>query len=82
MGMKLLLPLTIVCSLFTGGIALAQAPLYTLRGRITDATSQPPLIGATVIVTDLTPALVTTVVDAKGDFALPGVPVGQHDVRI
>jgi CarboxypepD_reg-like domain len=50
-----------------------------LRGSVRDKESHIPLIGVTVSVTDVTPAI-GTVTDTAGNFSLPGVPVGKHTV--
>ena len=49
----------------------------TVRGIVTDKTSEKPLAGVTVLVTGLTPA-VGTVTDAMGRYVLPAVPLGRQ----
>ena len=53
----------------------------TVRGTLTDAQSDMPLLGATVELLDAG-AEVGTTTDLDGTFALEGVPVGRQTLRI
>ena len=62
--------------------AFSQSELtQTVRGKIVDADSKMPLIGATVVV-DLSQPLKGTTTDIDGDFRLDGVPVGRHNFKV
>src|ERR1700722_4317687 len=58
---------------FTQGDGLSQ----TIRGVVIDKTSEKPLPGVTVAVSDLT-TRTGTVTDAEGRYVLRGVPPGRH----
>jgi hypothetical protein len=64
-----------------GALAHAQQPVQTVKGRITDAESQQPVIGANVIITSLNPN-VGAVSDLDGNFRIEKVPVGRHAFKI
>ncbi|WP_375419520.1 TonB-dependent receptor domain-containing protein [uncultured Hymenobacter sp.] len=53
----------------------------TVRGTVLDATARAPVIGATVVVLGVAPALGGST-DADGRFRLPGVPVGHVQLRV
>ncbi|MEL6562281.1 MAG: TonB-dependent receptor [Bacteroidota bacterium] len=57
-----------------------QQLYQTIRGKITDSQSESPLIGATVIVTGLTP-LKGAVTDINGEFTIEEVPLGRHNIK-
>ncbi|MGB3542400.1 carboxypeptidase regulatory-like domain-containing protein [Rubrivirga sp.] len=63
--------------------AIAQdAPadsLVTLTGRVLDAETGAPVVGAGIMVTDLE---VGTVSQRGGHFTIPGVTLGPHPVRV
>lgn len=62
------------CTLF------AQGTVQTIKGKILDKDTKQPLIGATVLVTsiDSRPGAVT---DLDGNFELPGIPTGRHQLE-
>jgi len=66
--------------LLWGMAAYAQSG-QTVRGKITDAASKAPVIGATVVVVGSTPLNGTTT-DADGNFRLPKVAVGRASLRV
>ncbi len=72
----------IILLIFHSLFAFSQSELsQTVRGRITDAVSKTPLIGATIIVDELQPIKGTTA-DLNGNFRLEGVPVGRHNFKV
>jgi hypothetical protein len=61
--------------------SFAQSATSAIRGTVVDKQSQFPIIGATVIVSDVTPVLgATTGID--GQFRITEVPAGRHTVTI
>lgn len=72
-----------ILTLMAGAVsALAFAqPAQTVKGRVVDAESQQPVIGANVIVTSVTP-LIGGVTDTEGNFRIEKVPVGRHSFKI
>jgi TonB-linked SusC/RagA family outer membrane protein len=67
-----------------GQVALSPAPpradrlAGTVTGRVLDATSQQPIVGATVAVVGTS---IGSVTGTDGRFTLPGVPAGQHQLH-
>ncbi|SDL25301.1 Outer membrane receptor proteins, mostly Fe transport [Catalinimonas alkaloidigena] len=62
--------------------AVCQSLTQTVRGRITDAETQAPLVGANVLLLDGNPEQPKgTVTDTEGYYRLEGVPVGRHAFR-
>lgn len=53
----------------------------TLRGTVVDRDTRAPLVGAVVVVVGTDP-LRGAVADADGRFAVAGVPLGRHTVRV
>ena len=53
----------------------------TIRGTVTDRTTQSPLPGATIILLNSDP-LVGTTTDTNGNFKLKGVPIGKRQLKI
>jgi outer membrane receptor protein involved in Fe transport len=51
-----------------------------IQGKVTDATTQEPLVGVNVTVVEL-PSVGTTT-DADGNFRLGGLPVGTYSLRV
>ena len=64
--------------LFATTLLFAQQPTQTVRGRVLDADTQQPLIGAAVI---LGPES-GTVTDEYGIFRLENVPIGRVDLAL
>jgi hypothetical protein len=65
-----------ICSL-----AHAQQPAQLIKGRIVDAESQQPVIGANIIVTSLNPVIGSTT-DTEGYFRIENVAIGRHSFKI
>ncbi len=59
----------------------AQALTQTIKGRILDAESGQPVIGANVAITSLNPVKGSSS-DAEGYFKITAVPVGRHSLKI
>ncbi|MGB0523555.1 MAG: carboxypeptidase-like regulatory domain-containing protein, partial [Flammeovirgaceae bacterium] len=62
-------------------VAHAQKLTQTIRGKVIDAESQTPLIGANVYIVDSDP-LLGAATDVDGNFRIEKVPVGRHNIRI
>jgi len=77
---KHLLSLLLVILLST--ITLAQEITQTIRGRITDAESRLPLIGANVVLLSDTINFTGTTADIDGYYKLENVSLGRHKLRI
>ncbi|MCU0341649.1 MAG: TonB-dependent receptor [Spirosomaceae bacterium] len=56
--------------------AQVNAQTQTVRGKITDAASKAPVVGATIVVVGSSP-LIGTTTDTDGNFRLAKVPVGR-----
>lgn len=61
--------------------AFLFAQSQTLRGTVLDKQAETPLIGATIQVLNVEPAIGATT-DTEGTFALKNVPVGRQTLRI
>jgi hypothetical protein len=60
----------------------AQPILYTtIRGTVTDKSSQSPLAGATIVLLNSNP-LVGTTSDMNGNFKLSKVPIGRRQLKV
>ncbi|HZX61921.1 MAG TPA: TonB-dependent receptor [Bacteroidales bacterium] len=81
-GSKLLILLLL---LFLAGLApiLYSQPILrsTIRGTVTDRSTQSPLAGATIILLNSDP-LVGTTTDADGNFKLSNVPIGKRQLKV
>jgi hypothetical protein len=64
----------------TFALTLAAQQTQTIKGRLVDAQSEMPLIGATVEL--LTPPGGGTTTDVDGYFRLENIPVGRHELRL
>jgi hypothetical protein len=64
-----------------GQIGNAQQFTQTIKGRITDAESRQPIVGATVLVLGMQ-SIKGATTDTKGYFKLSEVPVGRHSIKI
>lgn len=72
-----LLALTLLCTISINAQDLTQ----TIRGKIIDSQSESPLIGATIIVVGTDP-LQGAVTDVNGEFLIPKVQVGRHNLAV
>lgn len=62
-------------------LLIAQTPTSSIRGLVLDQASETPIPNATVILLGTDP-VVGTVTNVNGEFLLPTVPVGRHDIRV
>ncbi len=76
--MRSMVYLSIIATLLVGYPITAQ-PAAQLSGKITDAATGEPLPGANIGLVD---TLLGVVTDLEGQFVLPAVPVGTHQVEI
>ena len=63
-------------AVFMCALSFGQKLTQTVRGTLTDADNQLPLIGASVVVANTQPQL-GTVTDINGDFRLENIPTGR-----
>jgi hypothetical protein len=79
-SLLLLIPgiLPVIALLLLSFGAIAQSS-QTVRGVVTDKTSEKPLPGVTVIVAGTDPVIGTTT-DTLGRYVLPAVPLGRHQL--
>lgn len=79
---SLLMALSLLTALFLPSTSPAQSSAtQTVRGKITDAASKAPVVGATVVVVGSTPLNGTTT-DTDGNFRLSGVSTGRIALKI
>jgi hypothetical protein len=76
---RLVFPLLL--ALCGAGRGFSQDLTQTVRGVVTDADTQTPLIGAEVLVIGSDP-LIGTVTDGEGAFSLAAIPVGRISLQI
>ncbi|MFT3740921.1 MAG: carboxypeptidase-like regulatory domain-containing protein [Breznakibacter sp.] len=62
-------------------IVYPQTFTQTIRGTVTDQTTEQPLAFATVALANTNPRL-GAVTDINGQFAIPQVPVGRYDIQV
>ena len=62
---------------------LAGQPILrsVIRGTVIDKATQSPLVGATIVLLNSNP-LSGTITDKNGNFKLPGVPIGQKQLKV
>ncbi|MFC2137330.1 carboxypeptidase-like regulatory domain-containing protein [Bacteroidota bacterium] len=61
--------------------ATEQSLVQNIKGKITDKDSKSALIGATVIIADMSP-IKGTVSDLDGNFRFDNIPIGRHTIQI
>jgi hypothetical protein len=66
---------------FVTGAMYANEPVSSIRGRVADAATDHPLIGAHIILAGTNP-LIGTTSDAHGNFHITGVPLGRHRLEV
>ncbi len=52
----------------------------TLKGKVVDAESQSPLVGANVVVLETNPVF-GTITDTDGSYIIENVPIGRHKIQ-
>lgn len=77
MKFLLFLMLPVLCCL--SPVLHAQTPVGTLKGRILNRTTQAPVVGATIIVSNTRKGAVS---DAQGEFSIGNLAVGSYTVQI
>ncbi|MEZ4828903.1 MAG: carboxypeptidase-like regulatory domain-containing protein [Bacteroidia bacterium] len=70
---------TIILSLVIPLSLFSQTKTQTIRGKVWDAVTQQPIVGATVFVDNTNPRI-GSITDTKGNFRLENVPVGRQTV--
>lgn len=58
-----------------------QSPAGRISGKVVDAESDAPIIGARVVIEGVTPAI-GAVTDLNGNYTLQGVPAGSHTIVV
>ena len=67
--------------LFLAHFVVAQSPLQTIRGIVTDTDSEQVLTGVTLTILDTDP-LIGTSTDENGKFRFEKLPVGYYDLQV
>jgi hypothetical protein len=76
-----------LCKCFTLILMLSFSQLIfsqqvqTISGKVVDESSQVELIGASIIITDVTPKI-GTITNEKGEFTLNHVPIGRRNIQV
>ncbi|GIM50274.1 TonB-dependent receptor [Capnocytophaga stomatis] len=66
----------------SGVIAYGQAPIVqNLKGKVFDANTHEPLMGATIVIENSNPVLGTTT-DVEGNFFIERVPIGRQTIKV
>lgn len=78
--MKLRFLTSLLCFLVSLAHVSGQVT-QTIRGTVVDKTSEFPLVGAAIKITNLQPVL-GAVADASGAFELKNVPLGRHQIAV
>ncbi len=63
------------------GLLLSQTITQTIKGKVTDAETQIPLPGATIVIIGSDP-LIGTSSNTEGVFRLENVSLGRYDIRV
>lgn len=61
--------------------AMAQEPVQTIRGTVTEKSTGTPIPGAGIKLTSVNPVKVVTT-DENGEFRMENIPVGRHNLVI
>ena len=77
--MKQIFKLSFVTFLLMGFNGISQTITQTVKGIVTDKTSEKPLVGAGV---NLVGSKIGSITDAKGRFTLNNVPIGRHKISV
>jgi len=71
---------TLLFTLFIVSFSFAQTLTQTVKGKVLDAETEAPLMGADVLLLNSDPAK-GTITDEQGFFRLEGIPVGRASFR-
>ncbi len=72
---------TVISIVFSVVSLLTFAQTQTIRGTVLDKDSKMPLIGANVVVVDVSP-IIGAATDAYGRFTIHNVPIGRHTFQV
>ena len=61
--------------------ATEQSLVQNIKGKVIDKDSKFPLIGATILITDISPKK-GSVSDLDGNFLFDNIPIGRHTIQI
>jgi hypothetical protein len=76
------IPAFILLLAFLPNILFSQRILRsTIRGSVTDRSTQSPLAGATILLLNSDP-LIGTTADFEGNFKLPNIPIGKRQLKV
>jgi hypothetical protein len=76
---KLTVMLALLLMICISGAAETTITLQTIRGHVSDVSSDEPMIGVTIVVEGVENA--TAVSDINGNFVINNVPVGRHTIK-
>ena len=79
--MKKSLLLLLISVLLINSLQATEVLTQNIRGNVTDAVSGYPIIGAYVILLNITP-VTGTVTDINGEFDLKDVPIGRQSLQV
>jgi hypothetical protein len=77
----LLIHIPIFFLVFICNNLISQTIIQTIKGKVTDAETQIPLPGATIVILGSDP-LIGTTTNTEGIFRLENVPLGRYDIRV
>lgn len=76
---KLTVILALLLMICISGAASTTITMQTIRGHVSDMSSDEPMIGVTIVVEGVENA--TAVSDINGNFVINNVPVGRHSIK-
>lgn len=76
---KLTVILALLLMICISGAASTTLTMQTIRGHVSDMSSDEPMIGVTIVVEGVENA--TAVSDINGNFVINNVPVGRHSIK-
>ncbi|WP_431165635.1 carboxypeptidase-like regulatory domain-containing protein [Tenacibaculum halocynthiae] len=62
-------------------LSISQELTQKISGKVIDATSKQPLIGATITIPNTKP-LLGVITNINGEFELNNVPIGRQDIKV
>jgi len=75
-----MLKILVLSFLLCPPLIMAQIPLQTVYGKVTDKDTKAPLPGVRITFSNLQPQRIEFT-DSMGHFVLKEIPVGRHDIR-